>query len=365
MKMKNELLATSILAVMSGVTMEGPKLPFTFVNMGDPTESSVNARVNIYDTIGSNFWEEGITAKAFIEQLSMIDDSADIDCHISTNGGCTKEGTVMYNALVNRQGKTNVVVDGYAMSMGSVLAMAGKNSGGTTKMVDNGFLFLHKPISSAYGNASDMRAMASTLDQIETALTKPYTEASGKTEEEISALLTANTWLDAAQALEMGFIDEILGSEATVEASFDKSLISDDIYGTVPEGFLAQFVAEEDTDESDEEDEEEEDSETKGGAKKKVKAESDEEDEAQMSASQLVALERTRCKDIQNMCDENGFASKASMFIDKGFSLADASDFIMELKASVEEEIVNRNGAAPTNNAQSGDWAAAYQSAIR
>jgi ATP-dependent protease ClpP protease subunit len=357
-KFKKHLLSAICLG-LSGVSMEAQKHPFVFIDKATAPEmlGNINARVNIYDTIGTSWWEEGITAKAFIQQLSMIDDAADIDCHVSTDGGCTKEGTAMYNALISRKGKTNVVVDGYAMSMGSVLAMAGKNSGGTTKMVETGFLFLHKPISDmSSSNATEMRARADQLDEVEAALLLPYTQASGKSDDEVRALLAANTWMGATQALELGFIDEILGQEPAIAAAFDSKNIS--MYGEVPAEFLAKFVAKDDDDEDEDKD---------AIDNKNDDDDEEEEKDSKMSASDIIAAERKRCVDIQNMCDKNAMSGKASMFIAKGFSLAAASDFVLELKVAVDEEIVNRGEDTPKPkiSAQSGNWAAAHKAAIR
>lgn len=362
-KMKIKYIVT---ALTVGITMSGPSMPFEFVNKGTKAENSPRARVNIYDTIGSNLWEDGVTAKEFVTQLGNIDDAADIDLHISTDGGDTKEGTVMYNALINRSGKTHVVVDGYAMSMGSVLAMAGKNSGGTTSMAKNALMFLHKPIGGMRGNAAEMREMADILDRVENSLVQPYVDASGKTEDEVKTMLADNTWLDAQQALEHGLIDNIVDETMEIAACFDKDKISD--YGDVPESFINQFVAEAESEEEpegeepDEETTDEETSETETET-----SETETSDEPEEGDIDPVAAERLRCSSIQKMCSENGFSKKAAHFIDKGFSLEDASSFIMELKASIDEEIVNRQdgGTPPASASAQGDWSNIYKNVVR
>ena len=54
------------------------------------------ARVNIYDQIGMDFWGEGITAKAFVEEVSNIKAKA-IDLHIKSPGGDVYDGYAIYN----------------------------------------------------------------------------------------------------------------------------------------------------------------------------------------------------------------------------------------------------------------------------
>jgi hypothetical protein len=54
-----------------------------------------------------------------------------------------------------------------------------------------------------------MRKTADVLDKVRGTMLGAYTGKSGKNDEEIIALLDAETWLEADQALEAGFVDEI------------------------------------------------------------------------------------------------------------------------------------------------------------
>jgi hypothetical protein len=65
-----------------------------------------------------------------------------------------------------------------------------------------------------------MRATAEALDKVKTALIQGYAAKSRKPHAEIAALLTAETWLDAADAVAMGFADQI-AEPVKLVASFD------------------------------------------------------------------------------------------------------------------------------------------------
>lgn len=350
--LKSKILISAIAMSVSGICMEGPvNLPFEFVSMGTAAENSDNPRINIYDRIGESLWEEGVTAKAFTNQLSAIDNKADIDLYISTNGGDTKDGTVMYNALVNRAGKTNVIIDGYAISMGSVLAMAGKNSGGSTKMASNALMMIHKPVTGVYGNADEMRSQADVLDKVEDALCAPYCQATGLDKSAISAMLAETRWMTAEEAKEDGFIDEVIDSTNEVEACLSKSFLDDHKakYGTIPEAFINQFVKTEESDPA-----------PNNPENVGVKDEPAPESVDDVSDVDLVALERKRCSDIQQMCVSNGFPEKAQSFIAKGTKLEDAQEFIVDLKASLDERIDSRIVDENQPTVQGGDWDSAY-----
>ena len=184
------------------------KAPFQFIKMED---NSQPARVNIYDIIGETWWDEGITGKNFVAELSAIGGQRPLDVYISSNGGDIKDGTVIYNALLNHQGVVNIIIDGWAISMASVIAMAGDS----ISMGSIGMMMVHKPLNGCYGNANDMRKNADTLDKMESALTNAYTNKTGLSSEEIATMLDAETWMTADEALVNGFIDSIITGPGT------------------------------------------------------------------------------------------------------------------------------------------------------
>jgi hypothetical protein len=65
-----------------------------------------------------------------------------------------------------------------------------------------------------------MRDMAGTLDKIAASMTRGYAARSGKPEAEIAALLAAETWLSAAEALEAGLATR-LAEPVRIAAAFD------------------------------------------------------------------------------------------------------------------------------------------------
>lgn len=70
------------------------------------------------------------------------------------------------------------------------------------------------------GTAEDMRSTAEALDKVKVSLIQGYAAKSGKPDEEIAALMAAETWLDATEALDLGLIDRI-AEPVKLAASFD------------------------------------------------------------------------------------------------------------------------------------------------
>uniref|UniRef100_UPI0026292C31 ATP-dependent Clp protease proteolytic subunit n=1 Tax=uncultured Paracoccus sp. TaxID=189685 RepID=UPI0026292C31 len=79
---------------------------------------------------------------------------------------------------------------------------------------------IHDPAGLVMGTASDMRAMAEALDKVGGSLAAGYAAKSGRSIEEIAALMAAETWLDASEALALGFADR-LAEPVRIAARFD------------------------------------------------------------------------------------------------------------------------------------------------
>jgi enoyl-CoA hydratase/carnithine racemase len=120
------------------------------------------------------------------------------------------------NALKRHAGPVSVWIDGIAASAASYVAMAGDE----VVMPENAFLMIHDPSGLVMGTAEDMRAMAGALDKIKGSLIAGYAAKSGGAEDDIAALMAKETWLDAAEAVELGFADR-LAEPVRIAACFD------------------------------------------------------------------------------------------------------------------------------------------------
>lgn len=168
--------------------------------------------VLIYDEIGAY----GITAKGFLAELGALPDDAAIDLRLNSPGGSVFDAVAIYNALKRHPGEITVWIDGIAASAASYIAMAGD----TIIMPENAFLMIHDPSGLVMGTAEDMRATAEALDKVKGSLIQGYATKSGKPDDEIASLMAAETWLDAKDALDLGFIDRI-AEPVKLAATFD------------------------------------------------------------------------------------------------------------------------------------------------
>lgn len=162
------------------------------------------AEILIYDDIGESFWAEGVTAAGVIEQLEAID-AQTINVRINSYGGQVFEGLGIFNALERHPARVVTHVDGIAASIASIIALAGDE----VRMAKNALLMIHNPHGGVLGEAKDMRKMADTLDKVAASLVGVYARRTGKKVAEIQAWMDEETYFDADEALEYGFIDQV------------------------------------------------------------------------------------------------------------------------------------------------------------
>jgi len=184
------------------------------------------AEISIYDEIG--MW--GVTAKQFISDLKALGDVKDITVSINSPGGSVFDGLAIYNVLRASGANITVKVMGIAASIASIIAMAGKK----IVMPENSFMMIHNPLNIVKGNADDMREMADILDKVGSSLVATYVARTGKSEEEVKALMDAETLMTATEAKEFGFADEVIPA-VEAKAAFEVDRL--------PENVRALFLA--------------------------------------------------------------------------------------------------------------------------
>lgn len=168
--------------------------------------------LSIFDDIGAY----GVSAKNFLNDLRSIT-GAEVDVEINSPGGDVFAGLAIYNGLRASGKKINVKVLGLAASAASLIAMAGD----TIEMPENAFLMVHNPWGFAMGGADEMRNTADVLDKIGMSLVSTYAKRTGKSDAEITALLDAETWMTAQEAVDAGFATSVTPALA-VKASYSE-----------------------------------------------------------------------------------------------------------------------------------------------
>ena len=169
--------------------------------------------VYIFDEIGTF----GMNAQSFIDEIKAFKNSP-INLHINCVGGDVFDGMAIYNILKKRTAETTVYIEGIAASMGSVIALAADS----VVMAENSLFMIHNAWGGANGEAKDMKKTAALLDKISDEIADIYMKKTKLPYDRVKEMMDEETWLNADEALELGFIDSI-SDAIKVAAKYDVS----------------------------------------------------------------------------------------------------------------------------------------------
>jgi len=172
-----------------------------------------SADVYIFNEIG----DYGVTAQDFISEIKDLKNTP-INLRINSLGGDVFDGMAMYNVIKRREAKTTVYIEGIAASIATIIALGADE----VVMAENSLFMIHNAWGGAMGEAEDMRKTAATLDKISSELTDIYRKKTGLSYDAISNMMSDETWLNAEEAYELGFVDTISDS-IKVAAKYDVS----------------------------------------------------------------------------------------------------------------------------------------------
>jgi ATP-dependent Clp protease protease subunit len=164
--------------------------------------------LRLYGPVGMMFQEaEKITASGVAEQLDALRAKGvqKINAYLSSDGGSVGEGLAVHDQIKRYPGEVTIHVDGRAVSIASVIALAGAR----LVMPKSALLMIHAPFNFAVGNSMALRKMADDLDVMATTMRGIYSAATGLPDEKVREIMDAETWFTAEQAFALGFADEI------------------------------------------------------------------------------------------------------------------------------------------------------------
>lgn len=164
--------------------------------------SRKKAELLIYDEIG--VW--GKSSKELINELNDLgDDLVALDVRINSPGGDVFEALAIHNALNRQTAKITTHIDALCASAATLVALAGDE----VRMSDNAMWMIHEPWTVAMGNSGDLQKQADVLDTLSEKIVNIYTRKTGADAESVREWMQAETWYDAQQALDAGFVDAV------------------------------------------------------------------------------------------------------------------------------------------------------------
>ena len=140
--------------------------------------------------------------------LSKEDPERPIQMYINSPGGQIYAGLAIYDTMQMIPNKISTVAVGVTASFGTVLLTAGTK--GQRYALPHATIHMHQPLGGAQGQASDIEIQAREILRLKSRLNEIMSNATGKSLDVIQHDTERDFYLDAAQAVDYGLVDQVL-----------------------------------------------------------------------------------------------------------------------------------------------------------
>lgn len=149
-----------------------------------------------------------IVLKEFMADLETIAGCDEITIRLNSVGGDAFSAMAIHNRLRELKAEKTCIVDGVAMSGGSLIMCACDR----VQVNPSSIVMIHDCWTFVWDrfNAVLARKMADELSVIDNSQAEIYVRKTGKSMEEVRALMDKETYMSGREAVEMGFADELM-----------------------------------------------------------------------------------------------------------------------------------------------------------
>jgi len=150
-------------------------------------------------------------ANAICAQMMLLaaeDPDKDIYLYINSPGGSITAGMAIYDTMQYIKPDVATVAMGMAASMGQFLLSSG--APGKRYATPHARVMMHQPSGGIFGTATDIRINAELIMHMKKVLGELTAAQTGKTIEQITKDADRDRWFTADEALEYGFVDQVV-----------------------------------------------------------------------------------------------------------------------------------------------------------
>jgi ATP-dependent Clp protease protease subunit len=153
----------------------------------------------------------GDTMDTIVAQMLFLDSQNHdpIHLYINSGGGECYSGLELVSVMRYIQSPVYTTVLGLAASMGAVIASSGEK--GHRKALPYSRFMIHQPSSGVgYSTFRDQQIHLQEMESLKRDLYDVLAQNSGRTIEEMESLCDRDKWMKAEEAIQLGFLDEIV-----------------------------------------------------------------------------------------------------------------------------------------------------------
>ena len=140
--------------------------------------------------------------------LESEDPDKDISIYINSPGGSVYSGLAIYDTMQFIRPQIQTICVGIAMSMGSLLLMAGEK--GKRFALPNSRILIHQPSAGFEGQSTDIEIHAREILNIRQRIDEIYAHHTGQAIEQVHTDMERDRFFKADEAVEYGLIDRVI-----------------------------------------------------------------------------------------------------------------------------------------------------------
>jgi ATP-dependent protease ClpP protease subunit len=149
--------------------------------------------------------DEGEVSAAWLRSELPENGTDPIRVSVHSEGGSVFEGFACHDVLAEYKGPKTIAVESTAFSIASFIAMAGDE----IEMSPNAYFMLHNPRINIEGDDEELAKKSGMISSLKTTMVNGYAQRTGKSPDEIQAILKAETYFNATEAVSFGLADRI------------------------------------------------------------------------------------------------------------------------------------------------------------
>ena len=174
-----------------------------------------SAELLLYGDIASeqSWWGDEVTPKQFAEDLAGLGAVGNITVRINSGGGDVFAAQTIGNLLEQHAATVTARIDGVCASAATIVACHCNKA-----IAANDSTYMVHPVRMycGYANEAELQKYLEALATVKENIISLYAKKTGRTKEEVTAWMDAESWWTGPQAKENGFADELTDEETGV-----------------------------------------------------------------------------------------------------------------------------------------------------
>jgi ATP-dependent Clp protease protease subunit len=189
--------------------IEGTAKPFEpFWVIRDAASSQSGETEIEFDGVISEYswWGDEITPAMFKADLNEKGAGGPVTVLVNSPGGEVIAASVIRSILQEYPGRVTADIVGLAASAATIVVTGADH----IRMRESALFMIHDPSAIAYGTIDEIKQVLTLLQTVKDGIIDTYQTKTKMDPAKLAKLMTNETWMTAREALDYGFIDEVV-----------------------------------------------------------------------------------------------------------------------------------------------------------